>query len=69
MRVWDVVGREISDKLQLMGISATSSSSTQEDAANAVVQAAYSMGLKEEQVLIIRQIYEDCGYKIADGSK
>ena len=69
MRIWEEVGRELSDKLQFMGISATSSSSTQEDAANAVIQAAFSIGLNEEQISNIRQIYEACGYRIADGSK
>ena len=65
MKIWDLLGREKSDKAHLIGISATNGGSTQEDVANAILLAAFDLGYSAEEVQGIKDIYLDCGYRVS----
>ncbi|MEI6411354.1 MAG: HYR domain-containing protein, partial [Bacteroidota bacterium] len=64
MQVWDVVGRNKSDKAFWSGISMTNSSTNQNDAANAVFQAAISLGYTLTELNQVRNIFIARGYTI-----
>lgn len=49
-----------------IAIAATTSSTNQEDLANAVYQAAFTMRYKEDEISKILDIYTDCGYDISE---
>jgi hypothetical protein len=64
MQVWDAVGRNKSDKAFWSGLSMTNSSTNQNDAANAVFQAAISLGYSSSELTQIRNIFIARGYTI-----
>ena len=64
MKVWDKLGREVTDKIMITGISYTGSKSNQEDTANAVVTAAQDLGYDPGIVNEAREILQGCGYDI-----
>lgn len=64
LKIWDFLGRNKSDKIHLLGLSSTGSTSNQEDAANAVFVAGQDIGLSAVEINSIREIYEECGYDI-----
>ena len=64
MEIWDVIGRLKSDEMHLMGISATHSNTEQPDAANALYAASIDLGFDQEEIQIIRDIFEKRGYDI-----
>lgn len=64
MKIWDAIGREKSDKAHILGLSAGSISSTQEDIANAVLTAAIDLGYSSSNITIMTSIYQSCGYVI-----
>ncbi|MBU6340630.1 MAG: hypothetical protein KGS48_03970, partial [Bacteroidetes bacterium] len=64
MQVWDAVGRNKSDKAFWSGISMTNSSANQNDAANAVFQAAISLGYTFSELTQVRNIFIARGYSI-----
>jgi hypothetical protein len=64
MRVWDAVGREQSDRAFFVGISYTNSTSNQDVAAHAVVQAAEDLGYPMEDQVAIATELAGCGYTV-----
>lgn len=65
MKVYDQIGREKTDTIALEGLAMTSTLSSQNDAANGMVQAAQDLGLPEADA--IRSTFSGCGYIIAPG--
>jgi len=67
MKIWDSIGREKSDKAHFLGLSSTNSNSNQDDAANAVLEAARSIEeITDDDILSITEIYAGCGYAVSD---
>ncbi len=64
MRVWDAIGREQADKAMLEGLAMTNSGTNQEDAAQAVLQAAEDMGYPGTEITAMLAIYQSCGYQV-----
>jgi hypothetical protein len=64
MRVWDVVGREQSDRAFLVGLGMTNGGSNQDVAAHAVLQAAQDLGYPGDDVIAIATALASCGYTV-----
>ena len=64
MLVWDAIGREQTDKAMLEGLAMTTSSTNQEDAAQALLQAAEDMGYPGSEIATMLGIYQTCGYQV-----
>jgi len=62
LRVWNQLGRERTDKAVFEGIRLTTGSSTQPQAANAVMQAAANMGYSQAEVQAFFTSYQTQGY-------
>lgn len=62
LRVWNQLGRERTDKAVFEGIRLTTGSSTQPQAANAVMQAAANMGYTLAEVQAFYTSYQTQGY-------
>lgn len=66
MTIWDDIGREATDTAVLEGLAMTNSSTNQEQAANAVYQAALDMGYTYAQLLAINTNFAACGYTMPE---
>ena len=64
MRIWDELGRELTDKAFLEGLGMTNGSTNQEDAAQAVLQAATDLGYSGSDLTTMATIYQSCGYMV-----
>lgn len=64
MKVWEALGREKSDKIHFLGLSTTSASSNQNDVANAIVQAAFSLEYDISDIMRVVEIYQNSGYSV-----
>jgi zinc metalloprotease ZmpB len=64
MNVWNDIGREKSDKAFWLGLDVTNSSTNQNDAANAVYQAAINLGYSYADRLAIRTRFVAAGYTL-----
>ncbi len=64
MLIWDAIGREATDKAFLEGLGMTGSGTNQEDAAQAVLQAATDLGYTGAQLSTMASIYQGCGYQV-----
>ena len=64
MRIWEQIGKEKSDIIQLIAMSMTSIFSDQLDAAQAALQAAINMEYSQEDIDIIKNTYISCGYDL-----
>ena len=62
MKVWDVVGKTTSDTAFWEGLGMTTSGTNQEQAANAVLQAAINMGVSQPDLEDMRTELASCGY-------
>lgn len=62
MKVYDRIGREKTDAATLEGLAMTTVVSTQNDAANAVYQAAQDMGYDAADVSAMDEVFSGCGY-------
>ena len=62
MKIWDDIGRNNADKAFWSGLDLTNSSTNQNDAANAVYQAAINMGYSYANRVAIRNRYVAAGY-------
>jgi len=62
MKIWDDIGRSNADKAFWSGLDLTNSNSSQNDAANAVYQAAINMGYSYANRLAIHTRYVAAGY-------
>jgi len=66
MRVFDIIGREKTDKAFLEGIGMTNSNSNQQDAAIAVRQAAIDMGYSCAEINVFTTEFTATGYALPD---
>lgn len=64
MGIWDQIGRQEMDKIFYEGLGMTNGSSNQNDAANAVYQAAINLNYTQSQLVAIHDSLEDCGYTL-----
>ena len=64
MKIWDLLGREKTDKAFLAGLGMTNGSTNQEDAAQAVLQAAVNMGYSGADIVTMESTYQSCGYNV-----
>jgi hypothetical protein len=64
MRIWDLIGQQAIDKAVFVGLSMTGSGTNQQDAANAVVQAALNMGYSDPEITAMVSEFEATGYNI-----
>ncbi len=64
MQVWDALGRMKTDKAVWAGLGMTNSNTNQEDAAQAVLDAAVNMGYSSADVSTMESIYQGCGYNV-----
>lgn len=65
MKIYDQIGREKTDAMSLEGLAMTGEFSSQNDAANGMVQAAQDMGYSSAEVDTISSTFSGCGYIIA----
>jgi hypothetical protein len=65
MQIYDRIGREKTDTITLEGLAMTHMLSSQNDAANAVMQAAADLGLPADEQDFIAQTFTNCGYVVA----
>ncbi|WP_104734872.1 T9SS type A sorting domain-containing protein [Hanstruepera ponticola] len=65
MGVWDQIGQQQMDKIFYEGLGMTNGGSSQNDAANAVYQAAVNLNYDVSELDIIYSSLSDCGYTIA----
>ncbi len=64
MLIWDSIGNEASDVAFWEGLAMTGSSTNQEDAAQAVLQAAADLGYSGGTLTDMFNIYANCGYDV-----
>lgn len=62
MKIYDQIGREKTDTISLEGLAMTGMLSSQNDAANAVLQAATDLGLPAGELDVISSTFSGCGY-------
>lgn len=65
MEIWEQVGKENTDKAFLEGLAMTNSSTSQEQAAQAVRQAAIDMGLSCDDINYFTDRFEARGYSLS----
>ncbi|MBL7727744.1 MAG: T9SS type A sorting domain-containing protein, partial [Dinghuibacter sp.] len=64
MKIWNDIGRQKTDKVFWAGLGNTNGSSNQNDAANAVYQAASALGYTNTERLAIHTRYTAAGYTL-----
>ncbi len=64
LTAWESVGQQDMDKAHWEGLGMTNGSSNQNDAANAVYQAAINLGFSAADIAAIHTAYTDCGYTL-----
>lgn len=64
MRIYDIIGRTKTDKIFYEGLGSTNSSSSQDDAANAVYQAAINLGYTASELQTIHAEFTATGYTL-----
>ncbi|GJM09800.1 MAG: thermolysin metallopeptidase [Lysobacteraceae bacterium] len=64
MRIWDIIGREQTDRAVLAGIAMTGSSTNQQDLAQAVLQAAHDMMYPGHEQISIADEFAATGYML-----
>ncbi len=67
MRIWDDIGQQATDAAVIEGIAMTNSSSSQDDAAQAMLQAAINMGYTSGQISAIVGHMQTTGYSVSLG--
>ncbi len=67
MRIWDDVGRNRTDAAVFEGIANTNSGSSQNDAAQAVLQAAVDMGYTQAEINSFVTNFQQTGYDVSVG--
>ena len=65
MKIWDDIGQNKADKIFWLGLDMTNSSSNQNDAANAVYQAALTLGCSPTEQTAIITRFTNAGYTIS----
>jgi len=64
MKIWDVIGKEKTDKIFLEGLALTTSSTNQQNAARAVRQAAIDMNYSCADIKTITEKFASSGYNM-----
>ena len=64
MKIYDIIGRNKTDKIFLEGLGMTNGSSSQNDAANAAYQSAINMGYSSAEIITIHGEFTSCGYTL-----
>ena len=64
MQIWDDIGQQETDKIFYEGLGMTNGSSSQDDAANAVYQAAINLGYTGSQLTAIHTRFTARGYTL-----
>jgi hypothetical protein len=64
MTIWDALGRDKTERAHWTGIASTNSGTNQEDAAQAVLNAAVSLGYSGADIGTMESIYRGCGYNV-----
>ncbi len=64
MQVWDALGRDATERAHWSGIAMTTGSTNQADAAQAVLDAAVSLGYPSGDVVQMEAIFDACGYDV-----
>jgi len=64
MRIWDGIGRQQTDRVVLVGLGMTNSGTNQEDAAQAMMQAAFDLGYTAAEQLIMFNEFTATGYNV-----
>ncbi len=67
MRIWDDVGRNRTDAAVFEGIATTNSASSQNDAAQAVLQAAVGLGYTQTEINSFVTNFQQTGYDVSVG--
>jgi hypothetical protein len=67
MRIWNQIGRNQTDRAVYEGIAMTNGSSSQNDAAQAVLQAAITMGYSSPELGVIVSEFQATGYDVSIG--
>lgn len=62
MQIYDQIGRDKTDRITLEGLAMTGTLSSQNDAANAVLQAASDLNFSAEELQTISSTFGACGY-------
>ena len=65
MKIWDQIGRENTDTIVIEGLAMTGSSTNQEQAAQAVLQATSDLGLTTH-LGTVQSTFESCGYSLTN---
>ncbi len=64
MEIWDEIGQQRMDKIFYEGLGMTNGSSNQNDAANAVYQAALNLNYTQAEITAIHAGLTSCGYTL-----
>ena len=64
MTVWDQIGQQEMDKIFYEGLGMTNGGSSQDDAANAIYQAALNLAYTTPQIVAIHNALSACGYTL-----
>ncbi len=64
MRIWNQLGRQKTDKVFLEGLGMTTGSTNQDDAAQALMQAAFDLGYTPAEQLIMYNEFTATGYTV-----
>jgi subtilisin-like proprotein convertase family protein len=67
MKIWNDIGRNKTDKAVWQGIAMTNSSSSQNDAAHAVLQAAIALGYTSSEINSFVTHFQATGYDVSVG--
>lgn len=65
MRIWDQIGREATDRAVWEGLAMTGSSTNQQGAANAVLQAADALGYDVNDIAVMVSEFQATGYNVS----
>ncbi|MGJ5643029.1 T9SS type A sorting domain-containing protein [Formosa sp. S-31] len=66
MKIWEVLGKETTDKMVLEGLSMTTSETNQAEAALAIRQAGIDMGLGCNDITTVTDIFNATGYNLPE---
>lgn len=64
MKIWDQLGRDLTETAFWSGLGMTSSTTNQQDAAQAVLDAAVNLGYSGADVAVMEATYRGCGYDV-----
>ena len=64
MRIWNGIGGQQTDRVVLVGLGMTNSSTNQEDAAQAMMQAAFDLGYTAAEQLLMFNEFTTTGYDV-----